>query len=125
MNKIGSWWTIKEIQLHNEVLLYSCLANRRQNFCRNVGGKLFVTNFRILFLPHYFDFFLLGKKWVVDIKKVNLIKVEKKRFKLFNVSLRDRLLIECSEICKEYFVVNNLKHIIFSLNQILLKKKEQ
>ncbi|MBC7797026.1 MAG: hypothetical protein H7Z37_09145 [Pyrinomonadaceae bacterium] len=121
--KIGDWWLAKQDALINETVEWSFFANRSQSANRAVGGKLFVTNKRLLFSPHYFDYILNGKIWQTELRNVRQIGVLKKGGDVFGGGLRDRLRIDLRDGQTELFVVNNLTKIVERLRSTIIEKE--
>lgn len=99
----------------SENILFSVMANRTQSAQRAVGGKLFVTNKRILFIPHRFDSLFGGKELSLNISEIDTIEKEEAGADVLGGGLRDRLKIVTSNKKNELFVVNNLDDTIKKL----------
>jgi hypothetical protein len=69
MAKIGAWWLRKQEAREGEEVQWSSLANRFQGSV-SVGGKLFLTQSRLLFNPHLIDGAFRGKPWQVALPDV-------------------------------------------------------
>ena len=93
MGKIGASWLASQEALSGETEVWSCLANRTQNSWRAVGGKLFLTNQRMMFCPHHFDHFFGGQKWVVSLEDIEGFGEEPPNLEPFSGGLRTRLKI--------------------------------
>jgi hypothetical protein len=109
--QLGSWWLAKVESLENETEVFSCLANRTQSSNRAVGGKLIVTNRRILFLPHLLDASLGGQTMTVSLGEINGVGIEPAGGDTFGGGLRDRLRVD-SQASIELFVVNKLQEVV-------------
>src|SRR5436853_3642919 len=93
MAKIGGGWLTSQEARTGEEVVYSRLANRMQG-SRAVGGKLFLTDQRILFCPHRIDGLLAGKQWSVETGDVAEVGVEPKgsgKASRVGGGLRDRM----------------------------------
>ena len=111
MAKIGGGWLTSQEALAGEEVAWSRAANRMQG-SRAVGGKLFLTDQRILFCPHRVDGLLRGKPWSVDIGAVSEIGVEPKgsgKASKLGGGLRDRLRIRTADAGEDLFVVKKLE----------------
>ena len=111
MAKIGGGWLTSQEARTGEEVVYSRLANRMQG-SRAVGGKLFLTDQRILFCPHRIDGLLAGKQWSVETGDVAEVGVEPKgsgKASKFGGGLRDRLRIRTRDGSEDLFVVKQLE----------------
>lgn len=121
MNKIGSWWLASFVTEENENVLWSCLANRTQSNKRAVGGKLFLTNKRLLFCPHLFDYVLGGQKLSINLNEIASIDNQDKGGDFFGGGARKRLKISLKDGNIELFVVNKLDMVVEELKQHISK----
>ncbi|WP_154663641.1 hypothetical protein [Saccharomonospora iraqiensis] len=84
-------------------------ANRRQSANRAVGGTLWLTSHRMLFLPIAFDARLGGRRWsttrgtIADVEIVGT-----KWLEVFSGGLRKRLKVKLRDGGVEIFVVGQL-----------------
>lgn len=88
-------------------------ANFSQNPQRAVGGKLWLTNRRVLFAPHGFDRALAGES--VEIPLARVAEVGKEPVNLrhfFGGGIRARLRIATVDGAVYLFVVNGLHAVI-------------
>ena len=111
MGKIGGGWITSQEARPDEEVTWSRSANRMQG-SRGVGGKLFLTNQRILFSPHRIDALTGGKQWSVESANVSEVGVEPKgsgKASKLGGGLRDRLRIRTSDGGEELFVINKLE----------------
>lgn len=112
MKNIGSWWLAKITKLDDEKEIFSLIANRTQASNRGVSGKLFFTNRRMLFTPHLIDYIAGGKKFELDLSKIEKVCKELVNDDRFGpVGFKDRLRIEYSNRL-EMYVVKNLDAVI-------------
>ncbi len=121
MKKIGSWWLASIKAIKNEEIELSYLGNRNQSRNRAVGGKLFITNMRCVFLPHWFDFISGGKRMEFPLTELESVDVEPKGGDKFGGGLRDRLKLTHKN-GHELFVVNKLEAVIESINSKIIKQ---
>jgi len=109
MAKIGSWW-LKSVEAEpQEQVVWSQGANRIQSSGRAVGGKLFLTNRRLVFCPHWVDGATGGKTWQVSLATIAAAGTAPKRGR------RDRLRIELDDEHQELFVVNHVEDVVSRL----------
>jgi hypothetical protein len=108
--KIGSWW-LKSVEAEpDEQVVWSLAANRIQPSGRAVGGKLFLTDRRLTFCPHWVDGATGGRTWDVSLAEVAAIGTAAEGGKR-----RERLRIELSDGTEEHFVVNRLADVVSRL----------
>src|SRR5436305_5062688 len=115
MAKIGSWW-LKGVEAEpDEQVVWSQLANRTQSSARAVGGKLFLTDRRLVFCPHWVDAAMRGRTWDVPLASVAAFGIAPKGGDRFGGGLRDRLRIELLHGGNELFVVKRLEEVVARL----------
>lgn len=106
----GTWFN--QPTLHDsEVIALAYPANHTQNDWRAVGGKLFVTNQRIIFIPNKADHNFGGNSVEVTHEQVSSIFVKERSIsimELFSGGLRDRLGIRLADGTEHLFVVSKL-----------------
>src|SRR5437763_16516063 len=94
MAKIGSWW-LKGVEAEpDEQVVWSQLANRTQSSARAVGGKLFLTDRRLVFCPHWVDAAMRGRMWGVLLASVAAVGMAPKGVVRVGGGLSDRLRID-------------------------------
>jgi hypothetical protein len=114
MAKIGSWW-LKSVEAQpGEEVVWSQGANRIQPSGRAVGGKLFLTDRRLIFCPHWVDGATGGKTWDTPLAEVAAVGTAPKEGK--GGGLRDRLRIELADGEEQRFVVNRLADVVSTLD---------
>ena len=111
MRKVGAWWLTKIALKDGEEVIHSFLANRTQSPNRAIGGKVFITNQRLLFCPHLLDYFTGGRKFEVELSRITDVGIELAGGDLFGGGLRNRLRI-IHDRNQDLFVVNNLNYIV-------------
>jgi hypothetical protein len=98
-------------------------ANREQSALRQVGGRLFLTDRRIIFMPNRFDDAHGGRSWTCALSAIARVAVEPSRrnFPLFaNVApWRRRLRIEGHDGTVELFVVNKVDETVRTLQAVI------
>ncbi len=117
MTKIGSWWLTKQDAEPEEEVQWSKPANRFQG-SRAVGGKLFLTNRRLLFNPQLVDGMIGGQRWSTPLELVSEVTVEPKgsgKAGKLGGGLRDRLKLVLGNGEEELFVVNKLDEVVARL----------
>ena len=114
MAKIGSWWLKSVAAESAEEVVWSQAANRLKDSGRAVGGKLFLTDRRLIFCPHWVDAATGGGAWQVPIERVAAIGTIPKGSP--GGGIRDRLAIDLAGGGRERFVVNRLDAVVARLN---------
>jgi hypothetical protein len=114
MAKIGSWWLKSVAAEPAEEVVWSQAANRLKDSGRAVGGKLFLTDRRLIFCPHWVDAATGGKAWQVPLERVAAIETIPKGSP--GGGMRDRLAIGLAGGGRERFVVNRLEAVVARLN---------
>ena len=102
----------------DEAIQKSWLANHTQRHWRGVGGKLFVTESRLLFQPNRMDARLGGQPLAIPLNQITTVGEEPRRLsfrELFSGGLRTRLRIEVIDGRIELFVVQRLSDVVYSL----------
>lgn len=111
---MASW--IDEVELApEEQLVWKRLANRQQGAYRAVGGRLLLTNQRLIFMPHKFDSATWGKPWSQDLARITKVAIEPRHYGVPlvtpNVGLRRRLRIEEHDGTVNLFVINRVEDV--------------
>ena len=96
-------------------------ANRSQGN-RAVGGRLFLTNERLVFAPHRFDDVLGGESWSRRRQDVEDVAVEPSGVHPFSGALRPRLRIVFLDAV-ELFVVPRVADVVQRLKAALLAQE--
>ncbi|MEV6059857.1 hypothetical protein AB0L62_07615 [Nocardia asteroides] len=94
----------------SEKVVWQQLANRTQG-SRAVGGRLYLTDTRLLFVPNHLDALTGGKRWEVSLNQVRALGRQSPDGKLFSGGLRTRLLVD-TDTGTELFVVGQLDEVI-------------
>lgn len=107
-----------------ETVLKESRANLQTDFIMSQGGRLFLTNKRLIFLPARLSIPISAQKTEGIILDLALMKVvEKRRGDTSNLlagSLRSRLYIQCNE--KSYiFQIGGLDEWIRSIKEVIGK----
>lgn len=115
---MGSW--IDEVELApGEQLVWKRLANRQQGAYRVVGGRLILTNQRLVFTPHKLDGATGGESWSRDLGRISRVAIEPRHLGLPlvtpNVGLRRRLRIEEHDGTVNVFVVNRVEDVVSAI----------
>lgn len=103
----------------DEFIYQSWFANHTQCHWRAVGGRLFLTESRLLFYPNSIDARLGGQLCDIALDQITAIREEPSNLslrELFSGGLRTRLRIEAIGGRVELFVVQHLADVIRSLS---------
>lgn len=106
-------WVREPDLLAGETVVWQRNANREQSSLRQVGGRLFLTNHRLLFLPNRFDDATGGDTWSCTTREIAAVSVEPSRSALpffgWTAQLRRRLRVDLLAGDAELFVVNRVE----------------
>ncbi|MBW0275787.1 hypothetical protein ATM97_30745 [Nocardia sp. MH4] len=97
-----------------EKVIWQQLANRTQGG-RAVGGRLSLTDTRLLFVPNHLDALTGGKRWEIPLSRVRAIGRQSPDGGLFSGGLRTRLRIE-TDTGTELFVIGKLDEVLAVLD---------
>lgn len=112
-------WVREPDLLSGEKVVWRRNANREQTPLRQVGGRLFLTNHRLLFVPNRFDDATGGDPWSCTTTDIAAVAVEPSRSTLpffgWTAQLRRRLRVEPRAGDAELFVVNRVENAASTL----------
>ena len=124
MASIGSWWVKGFGRRPDEEVIGGFYANHLRRDDRPLGGKLYVTNERLLFCPHLLDALLGGSRTMIPVATV----VAADRFDPSTAAEEDdvvgggtqeRLRLRLHDAGDEYFVVNDLDGVLDATRGVL------
>ncbi len=98
--------------LDGETVLARRWANHTLSKLQATGGRLYLTNYRVLFCPHAFDAALNRPYWWAPFAAITEVGREKKSLRNFTGGVRDRLKISLNDGATELFVINKLNDVI-------------
>lgn len=104
--------------LESEEIILAYPANMTQKDWRAVGGKLFITNQRIIFTINVIDDKLGGKSFAKAREDVDYIFIKERKLsftELFSGGLVNRLGLKLKDNSEIFFVVNELDKTINSI----------
>ncbi len=110
---MGLWVAMPVVDV-GEIVKRGLAANRDQNG-RAVGGRLFVTDKRLLFQPNRIDSVTGGKAWTCDLGEIAAVGASPRDGRPFSGGLRTRLRVETKDGDVERFVMNHLGEVIDEL----------
>jgi hypothetical protein len=116
---VGSWWIARRELEPGESPIAAWNANRFQG-SRAVGGKLFLTQRRLLFTPHRIDTLLRGQPWEARLDEPATAGIEPRasgKKAGFGGGLRKRLRIRSAGGAEELFVVNKLDEVLARIQE--------
>jgi hypothetical protein len=96
----------------DEQLIWSRRANRTQGPARAVGGRLYLTNRRLLFLPHALDGDIEGHVWWCPVSEIADIGEEPRTWNPFDGGMRRRLRVTPKRGEPSLFVINKLRDAV-------------
>lgn len=103
----------------SEKVLWKKFANRTQGQ-RSVGGRLYLTNFRLIFQPHRMDSALKGRSWSSMLDQIQEVAIDLPDGSHFTGGMRTRLLIR-TEAETNLFVVNHVETAVYQIKQASAK----
>lgn len=98
----------------SETVRWQKLANRTQG-SRAVGGRLYLTESRLLFVPTHLDSITGGKRWELPLAQLRSVGRQDADGGLFSGGLRTRLRLD-TDAGTELFVVNDIDEVIAELD---------
>jgi hypothetical protein len=116
---------IQEALEQGESVTWSRRANRFQG-SRAVGGRLALTDRRLMFAPHRFDAALVGKRWEARLGEIRTAGVEPRGSSvkgLFGGGMRKRLRVRTAAGDEEHFLVNKLDQVLESLEEAGVRRE--
>lgn len=110
----------------SESLRWKQAANRTQGG-RSVGGRLFITNERLVFQPNRFDSVTGGRSWSVGLSGIAGVRARQRAEPLlseglFSGGIRKRLQLDLTSGETELFVVNRLPELIGVIEKAVVAK---
>ena len=105
-------WVAKPSIGKSDSVVWKRAANREQAGWRAVGGRLFLTEGRLLFQPNRLDALLGGKYWECDLSGIASLGKLSPDGKPFSGGIRTRLRIALQDGSVEKFVVNSVDKVI-------------
>lgn len=120
----GRQWEPGQRQREGEQVLKTYKANRTKSEGRAVGGKLFLTDQRLLFEPGSVDSKTGAEKVSIDLDNITKVSTESSggrglKDTLFGGGMRDRLRIGINDQTAELFVVSKLSKVKDEIKTII------
>ncbi len=105
-------WVQKPILAATERVEWTQNANRTQSEQRAVGGRLFLTDTRLLFQPSRFDARTGGDLWSAPLDAIRRVGDEPPDGNRRSGGLRTRPRVALADGGVEFFVVNHVGRVI-------------
>lgn len=115
MDTIGSWWVTSPESRSGEELIAAFYVNYMRSGSRPLGGKLYLTDQRVLFCPHVLDSILGGDPMWVDLEDIEHVTDTGARAESAESEDDDaprKLRVELADGTHESFVVSDLDDAI-------------
>ncbi|MDS0476187.1 GRAM domain-containing protein [Natrinema sp. 1APR25-10V2] len=115
MGDIGSWWVTSQEFRSGEELIGAFYANYMRSGARPLGGKLYLTDQRLLFSPHLLDSALGGEPMWIDLEDIERVTDAEPRAEPAESEHDDspaKLHVELTDSTRESFVVSDLDDAI-------------
>ena len=115
MSEFGGGIFEKVKKMENEYVTDEALANHVEHKIAR-GGKIYLTNKRLIFIPHKLDSNLGANILILPLEEIDNVGYTGVRFtQIFSGGLRRRLSV--THACKEHlFVINKLDYWINEIN---------
>jgi hypothetical protein len=117
------WWVREPELFAGEDVRWRRYASREQTALSQVGGRLFVTVTRMLFVPNRMDMATGGSEWECALSDVSAVSVEPARLAVPFLGhagkLRRRLRVELAGGDVELFVVNHVDEAAEALREAI------
>ena len=107
MARLGNWWVSKHEALPGESVQHAYNVNYLRQTGRPLGGKLYLTDRRLLFSPHKLDAVLGGERATIELDSIVDVSTLERGTGPEDEPGRsaDRLLVECADDSRHSFVV--------------------
>jgi hypothetical protein len=99
-----------------ESVLWKKAANRTQGG-RSVGGRLYLTDTRLIFQPNRFDAVTKGHPWSVPLAGIESVSTEAPDGSPFSGGLRTRLRLDLSDGDSAFFVINGIETAVQKIQE--------
>lgn len=110
MSKLGGWWMASYRLSEGESLEAKYPANHFHRNRRPYGGRLYITDRRVIFLPHRLDRVLGGSETVLSFEQIEHVRVESPADRSDPESaVPERLQIDTVSAETHLFVVSDLE----------------
>jgi hypothetical protein len=95
-----------------ETVVWNRAANRSQSTGRAVGGRLYLTQERLVFEPNRVDAATGGDSWQAPLGALAAVSAQPPDGRALSGGLRTRLRLDLSDGNIELFVVNRLDEVV-------------
>lgn len=122
MAKLGGWWLSSEPLDDDEVVLEKYPTNYFENDRRPYGGRLYVTDKRLVFLPHILDALFGASRLSVTFDAIEDVASEADRAEIDHEVRRIpiRLRIETVDEAIHQFVVDDLEDVLAVIEDVMV-----
>ncbi|MFE6861596.1 hypothetical protein [Nocardia sp. NPDC057668] len=104
---MGIWFRAPGLT-ESESVIWKKVANRTQSANRAVGGRLYLTETRLIFEPGHFDALTGGRPWSTPLHAIRGTGSQDRDGSPFSGGLRNRLRLDLADGSVELFVINDL-----------------
>jgi hypothetical protein len=101
----------------SEKVVWNRAANRTQSRGRAVGGRLYLTQERLVFEPNRVDAITGGSSWQAALGHIAGVSSQAPDGNAFSGGLRTRLRLDLADGSVELFVVNHLEDVVRTIRQ--------
>lgn len=126
MADIGSWWVKGFGARPGESVLSAYYANYLRGEGRPLGGKLYVTDERLLFCPHLIDAFFGGSRRMIQLDTISAVErfdpesqVEETTIDAPGGGTEERIRVRLVDGTDAFFIANDLDDAIADLEAAL------
>lgn len=105
-----------------EQATWKSAANRAQRG-RSVGGRLYLTNERLIFEPNRLDAATKGRPWSTLLDAIQCVATESPDGNVVSGGLRTRLRLDLVDGTTELFVVNDLESVVQTIDDGVSKSR--
>jgi hypothetical protein len=118
---MGIWVRTPELA-GSETVLWSQTANRTQSERRAVGGRLFLTQGRLIFEPSRLDGAVGGNRWWAPLSTIRRVSSQQPDGRVTAGGLRTRLRLDLADGAVELFVINRLDEVVQVIGQAAARR---
>ena len=101
----------------SETVVWNRAANRTQSRGRAVGGRLYLTQERLVFEPNRLDALTGGAGWQTPLGRIAGVGSQAPDGNAFSGGMRTRLRLDLADGSVELFVVNHLDDVVRTIRQ--------
>lgn len=119
MAKLGGWWLKSDSLGEGEELIVKYPTNYFYRDSRPLGGRLYLTDQRLVFLPHFLDALLGGDRTSIDLDDIAEVREETPDDRPEGRSRRvpPRLQVDTRDGESHLFVIDGIEAAIERVNE--------